>query len=181
MYQNFEGLERGEDIKNFQFWGAFPNPLCVLNQKNLFPTLIYQFEHLLHWSGTPYATKTNVLQKNYGHKKMTFYISWFVYNRPSVQKCKKIVNHCGLSQISNLLERNLLERNLQSSRKKSTIFLKEIFSKEIFSKEIFSKDIFLRDIFCKDIFSKKSSRKKSSQEKSLKNKTSLKLVSDRMR
>ena len=53
MYQNFEGLERGEDIKIFKFFGVFPNPLGVLNQKNLFPTLIYQFEHLLHWSGTP--------------------------------------------------------------------------------------------------------------------------------
>ena len=52
MYQNFEGLERGEDIKNFKFFGVFPNPLGVLNQKNLFPTSIYQFEHLLHWSGT---------------------------------------------------------------------------------------------------------------------------------
>ena len=54
MYQNFEGLEQGEDIKNFKFFWVFPNPLGVLNQKNLFPTLIYQFEHLLHWSGTPY-------------------------------------------------------------------------------------------------------------------------------
>jgi len=54
MHQNFEGLERGEDIKIFNFWGVFPNPLGVLNQKNPFPTLIYQFEHLLHWSGTPY-------------------------------------------------------------------------------------------------------------------------------
>ena len=49
MYQNFEGLERGEDIKNFKLFGVFPNPLGVLNQKNL---LIYQFEHLPHWSGT---------------------------------------------------------------------------------------------------------------------------------
>ena len=56
MYQNFEGLERGEDIKIFKFFGVFPNPLGVLNQKNLFPTSIYQFQHLLHWSGTPYCT-----------------------------------------------------------------------------------------------------------------------------
>ena len=56
MYQNFEGLEQGEDIKIFNFFGVFPNPLGVLNQKNLFLTLIYQFEHLLHWSGTPYRT-----------------------------------------------------------------------------------------------------------------------------
>ena len=48
MYQNFEGLEQGEDIKNFKFFWGFPNPLGVLNQKNLFPTLIYQFEHILH-------------------------------------------------------------------------------------------------------------------------------------
>jgi len=53
MYQNFEGLEPGEDIKNFIFWGVSPNPLGVLNHKNLLSTLIYQFEHLLHWSGTP--------------------------------------------------------------------------------------------------------------------------------
>jgi hypothetical protein len=49
MYQNFEGLERGEDIKILNFFGVFPNPLGVLNQKKLFPTLIYQFEHI----GTP--------------------------------------------------------------------------------------------------------------------------------
>ena len=59
MYQNFEGLERGEDIKIFKFFWVFPNPLGVLNQKNLFPTLIYQFEHLLHWSGTPYYPLCN--------------------------------------------------------------------------------------------------------------------------
>ena len=53
MYQNFEGLERGEDIKNFKFFWVFPNPLGVLNQKNLFPTLIYQFEHI----GTPYKVQ----------------------------------------------------------------------------------------------------------------------------
>ena len=52
MYQNFEGLERGEDIKIFKYFWVFPNPLGVLNQKNLFPTLIYQFEHI----GTPYYT-----------------------------------------------------------------------------------------------------------------------------
>ena len=33
-----------------------PNPMGVLNQKNLLPALMYQFEHLLHWSGTPYGT-----------------------------------------------------------------------------------------------------------------------------
>ena len=53
MYQTFEELEQGEDIKNFKKFLVFPNPLGVLNQKNLLPTLIYQFEHLLHWSGTP--------------------------------------------------------------------------------------------------------------------------------
>ena len=45
MYQNFEGLEPGEDIKNFKFFWVSPNPLGVLNQKNLFSTLIYHFEH----------------------------------------------------------------------------------------------------------------------------------------
>ena len=49
MYQNFEGLERGEGIKILKNFGVFPNPLGVLNQKKLFPTLIYQFEHI----GTP--------------------------------------------------------------------------------------------------------------------------------
>ena len=56
MYQNFEGLEPGEDIKNFKFFWVSPNPFGVLNQKNLLPTLMYQFEHLLHWSETPYST-----------------------------------------------------------------------------------------------------------------------------
>ena len=45
MYQNFEGLERGEDIKDLKKNGVFPIPFGVLNQKNLFPTSIYQFEH----------------------------------------------------------------------------------------------------------------------------------------
>ena len=63
MYQNFEGLERGEDIKNFKFFWVFPNPLGVLNQKDLFPTLIYQFEHLLHWSGTPLYLQVGRLRK----------------------------------------------------------------------------------------------------------------------
>ena len=55
MYQNFEGLEPGEDIKNFKNFWIFPNPLCGLDQKDLLPTLFYQFEHLLHLSGTPYC------------------------------------------------------------------------------------------------------------------------------
>ncbi len=41
-----EGLEPGEDIKKFIFFSVFPDPFGVLNQKNLFPKLIYQFEHL---------------------------------------------------------------------------------------------------------------------------------------
>ena len=49
MYQNFEGLEPGEDIKNFKKFWVFPNSLGVLNQKNLMSMLIYQFEHF----GTP--------------------------------------------------------------------------------------------------------------------------------
>ena len=49
MYQNFEVLEPGEDIKNFKFFWVSPNPLGVLNQKNLLSTLIYQFEYF----GTP--------------------------------------------------------------------------------------------------------------------------------
>ena len=55
MYQNFEGLEPGEDIENFKFFGVSSNPFGVLNQKNLLSRLIFQFEHLLHWSGTPYC------------------------------------------------------------------------------------------------------------------------------
>ena len=55
MYQNFEGLERGEDIKIFKFFGVFPIPFGVLNQKNLFPTSIYQFEHFgTHYCGVWY-------------------------------------------------------------------------------------------------------------------------------
>ena len=55
MYQNFEGLERGEDIKFFNFLGVFPIPFGVLNQKNLFPTSIYQFEHFgTHYCGVWY-------------------------------------------------------------------------------------------------------------------------------
>ena len=45
MYQNFKGLEPGEDIKNLKKFWVFPNPLGVLNQKNLLPTSIYKFEH----------------------------------------------------------------------------------------------------------------------------------------
>jgi hypothetical protein len=61
MYQNFEGLERGEDIKKFKFFWVFPNPLGVLNQKNLFPTLIYQFEHI----GTLFALTSGVKNKDF--------------------------------------------------------------------------------------------------------------------
>ena len=35
------------------FFLVFPNPLGILNQKNLWPTIIYLFEHLYHCSGTP--------------------------------------------------------------------------------------------------------------------------------
>jgi hypothetical protein len=31
---------------------VLPDPIGVLNQKNLFPTIIYQFEHF----GTPYSS-----------------------------------------------------------------------------------------------------------------------------
>ena len=37
------------------------NPIVMLNQKNLSPTLIYQFENLLQWSGTPYSTIHSLL------------------------------------------------------------------------------------------------------------------------
>ena len=56
MYQNFEGLERIEDIKKISFFFVFPHALGKLNQKTLWPTLIYQFEHLYQWFGTPYPT-----------------------------------------------------------------------------------------------------------------------------
>jgi hypothetical protein len=52
MYYNFEGLGPIEDLKKIFFF-VFPHPLGILNQKNLWPTLIYQFEHLYQWSGTP--------------------------------------------------------------------------------------------------------------------------------
>ena len=45
----FEGLKPDEDIKIFKKFLISPNPMGVLNQKNLLPTLIYQFEHF----GTP--------------------------------------------------------------------------------------------------------------------------------
>ena len=48
-------LESIEHIKKFSFFLVFPHPLGILNQKNLWPTLIYQFEHLYQWSGTPYS------------------------------------------------------------------------------------------------------------------------------
>ena len=36
---------------------VFPHPMGILNQKNLWPTLIYQFEHLGH----PHAQDCNVI------------------------------------------------------------------------------------------------------------------------
>ena len=45
----FEGLKRGEDIKFFFFsFLVLPNPIGVLNQKNLLSTLIYQGHPILH-------------------------------------------------------------------------------------------------------------------------------------
>jgi hypothetical protein len=44
------GLRGLKISKNFKIFLVFPNPMDILNQKNLWPTLIYQFEHI----GTPY-------------------------------------------------------------------------------------------------------------------------------
>jgi hypothetical protein len=49
MYLNFEAFKGIEKIKKVEIFLVFPNPMGILNQKNLWPTLIYQFEH----SGTP--------------------------------------------------------------------------------------------------------------------------------
>ena len=35
MYQNFEGLEQGEDIKIFKIFLVSPHPKGILNQKKL--------------------------------------------------------------------------------------------------------------------------------------------------
>ena len=48
-YSGYSLLEPGEDIKNVKLFWVSPNPLGVLNQKNLLSTSIYQFEHF----GTP--------------------------------------------------------------------------------------------------------------------------------
>ena len=49
MYLNFEAFKGIEKIEKVEIFLVFPNPMGILNQKNLWPTLIYQFEH----SGTP--------------------------------------------------------------------------------------------------------------------------------
>ena len=47
MYLNFEAFKGIEKIEKVEIFLVFPNPMGILNQKNLWPTLIYQFEHLL--------------------------------------------------------------------------------------------------------------------------------------
>ena len=54
MYLNFEAFKGIEKIEKVEIFLVFPNSICTLNQKNLWPTLIYLFEHLYHCSGTPY-------------------------------------------------------------------------------------------------------------------------------
>jgi hypothetical protein len=49
MYLNFEAFKGIEKIEKVEIFLVFPNPMGILNQKNLWPTSIYQFEH----SGTP--------------------------------------------------------------------------------------------------------------------------------
>ena len=51
MYLNFEAFKGFEKIEKVEIFLGFPNPMGLLNQKNLWPRLIYQFEH----SGTPYC------------------------------------------------------------------------------------------------------------------------------
>jgi len=58
MYLNFEAFKGIEKIEKVEIFLVFPNPMGILNQKNLWPTLIYLFEHLYHCSGTPYKTST---------------------------------------------------------------------------------------------------------------------------
>ena len=53
MYLNFEAFKGIEKIEKVEIFLVFPNPMGILNQKNLWPTLIYLFEHLYHCSGTP--------------------------------------------------------------------------------------------------------------------------------
>ena len=48
MYLNFEAFKGIEKIEKIEKILVFPNPMGILNQKNLWPTLIYQFEHLGH-------------------------------------------------------------------------------------------------------------------------------------
>ena len=50
MYLNFEAFKGIEKIEKVEIFLVFPNSMGILNQKNLWPTSIYQFEH----SGTPY-------------------------------------------------------------------------------------------------------------------------------
>ena len=49
MYLNFEAFKGIEKIEKVEFFLVFPNSMGILSQKNLWPRLIYQFEH----SGTP--------------------------------------------------------------------------------------------------------------------------------
>ena len=59
MYLNFEAFKGIEKIAKVEIFLVFPNPMGILNQKNLWPTLIYQFEH----SGTPYQVR-NIQDQN---------------------------------------------------------------------------------------------------------------------
>ena len=47
--KNFEAFKGIEKNKKVEIFLVFPNPMGMINQKNLWPKSIYQFEH----SGTP--------------------------------------------------------------------------------------------------------------------------------
>ena len=49
LYLNFEAFKGIEKTEKVEIFLVFPNPMSIFNQKNLWPTLIYHFEH----SGTP--------------------------------------------------------------------------------------------------------------------------------
>ena len=55
MYLNFEAFKGIEKIEKVAIFLVLPNSMGILNQKNLWPKLIYLFEHLYHCSGTPYC------------------------------------------------------------------------------------------------------------------------------
>ena len=57
---------------------VFPHPMG----KKLWPTLIYQFEHLLHWSGTPYYSAAQffaIIMRACMHQGIVFLVSFLFF------------------------------------------------------------------------------------------------------